>query len=70
MAMTLRLTAAQTEALRLRARAEQVSMQDVAKRALDEYLTAHDRRTPLDQVLDDELARYEVALEKLGRWQD
>lgn len=70
MAMTLRLTAAQTEALRRRATAEHVSMQDVAKRAVAEYLTAHDRRTPLDLVLDQEIERHGAALSELGRWRD
>ncbi|KQS66975.1 hypothetical protein [Modestobacter sp. Leaf380] len=68
--MTLRLTAAQTEALRRRAQEEHASMQEVAKRALTEYLAAHDRRTPLDLVLDDEISRHGVALQELGRWRD
>jgi hypothetical protein len=70
MAMTLRLTASETEALRRRARAERASMQEVAKRALDEYIGAHDALAPLDVVLDDQLTRYAGALEQLGRWQD
>lgn len=70
MAMTLRLTANETEALRRRARAERASMQEVAKRALEEYIDAHDPLAPLDVVLDEQLARYAGALEQLGRWRD
>jgi hypothetical protein len=70
MAMTLRLSSAQTEALRAQARAEGASMQEVAKRAIDEYLDVHARATPLDLVLDVELERYASALEALSRWTD
>jgi hypothetical protein len=70
MAMTLRLTASETEALRRRARAEGASMQEVAKRALEEYIGARDALAPLDVVLDDQLARYAGALDRLGRWRD
>ncbi len=38
MPMTLRLTAAETEALRETARRERRSMQDVARTAIDEYV--------------------------------
>ncbi len=68
--MTLRLSAAQTEALRIQARAEGASMQDVAKRAIAEYLDAHGRTTPLDLVLDAELDRYAGALAELATWKD
>lgn len=68
--MTLRLTAAQTEALRNRARFEHASMQDIAKRAVSEYLAARDCCTPLDLVLDDELGRHRHAFSELGRWRD
>ncbi|SCX43891.1 hypothetical protein SAMN03159343_1315 [Klenkia marina] len=70
MAMTLRLSGAQTEALRAQARVERVSMQEVAKRAVDEYLDLHVRATPLDLVLDVELERYGAALGALLRWRD
>ncbi|WP_242658169.1 hypothetical protein [Klenkia brasiliensis] len=69
-AMTLRLSAAQSEALRIQARAEGVSMQDVAKRAVAEYLAGHGRTTPLELVLDAELDRYADALRELARWTD
>ena len=70
MAMTLRLTTSETEALRRRARAERRSMQEIAKRALDEYMDAHDPTAPLDVLLDRQLTRYAGALEELGRWRD
>lgn len=44
MAMTLRLTAAETEALRDTARREHRSMQEVARIAIDEYVTRRTRR--------------------------
>ena len=67
MAMTLRLTDAETEALRKRAEFEGRSMQDVAKQAVREYVESHSRRDLLDRVLDEELPRYAEALERLGR---
>ena len=44
MAMTLRLTAQQAEALRETARREHRSMQDVARTAIDEYVSGRARR--------------------------
>jgi predicted transcriptional regulator len=44
MPMTLRLTTAETEALREAARREQRSMQDVARTAIGEYVTRRARR--------------------------
>jgi predicted transcriptional regulator len=67
MAMTLRLTDHEAEALKRRAELEHRSMQDVARQAVREYVENHSRRDLLDQVLDDELPRYAEALEKLGR---
>ena len=68
--MTLRLTPWQTEALRRQARVQETSMQEVAKRAIDEYLAAHARTAPLDLVLDVELGRYAAAMQELARWTD
>ncbi|MCW2582993.1 MAG: ribbon-helix-helix protein CopG family [Klenkia sp.] len=68
--MTLRLSPAQTEALRRRAQAERVSMQDVVKRAVEEYLALHDAATPLDLVIDAALDRHGPALQELARWRD
>ena len=44
MPMTLRLTAAETDALRETARREHRSMQEVARAAIDEYVTRRARR--------------------------
>jgi hypothetical protein len=68
MAMTLRLSAAQTEALRRRARLEGTSMQDVARRAVDEYIRARDFAVPIGVLIDEEVERFAGALERLGRW--
>lgn len=67
MAMTLRLTPADTEALRARAKQEGRSMQDVALQAVRDYVAATDRRAFLDTVLDSELSRYREALDRLGQ---
>jgi predicted transcriptional regulator len=66
MAMTLRLTDEETDALRRRARREGRSMQEVAREAVRDYIDRTSRRELLDQVLDDELPRYAEALERLG----
>jgi len=65
--MTLRLSDAETEALRSRAAFESRSMQDVAKQAVREYIEGHSRADLIDQVLDRELPRYAEALERLAR---
>lgn len=65
-AMTLRLTDEETEALRLRAEREGRSMQDVARAAVREYVERTSKRELLDQVLDSELPRYAEALRRLG----
>jgi predicted transcriptional regulator len=67
MAMTLRLTDEESEALRRRAELEHRSMQDVARQAVREYIESHSRTELLDQVLDDELPRFAEALERLGQ---
>jgi plasmid stability protein len=66
MAMTLRLTDAETEALRARAESEGRSMQDVARAAVREYVESHSRAELLDRVLDNELPRYAEALRRLA----
>ncbi len=68
MAMTLRFSPAQAEALRRRARAEGASMQDVARRAVEAYIRAHEPEVPLGVLIDEELARFAGAVEQLGRW--
>lgn len=70
MAMTLRLSPAQSAALRRRALAEDASMQDVVRRAVETYLRAHEPEVPLSTVVDQQLARFAGALERLGRWRD
>lgn len=66
MAMTLRLTDEETEALRRRARREGRSMQEIAREAVRVYIEQSSRRELLDQVLDEELPRYAEALKRLG----
>lgn len=66
MAMTLRLTDEETEALRARAAREGRSMQDVVRGAVREYIGRTSERELLDEVLDTELPRYAEALERLG----
>jgi plasmid stability protein len=66
MAMTLRLTDDETNALRLRATREGRSMQDVARTAVREYIDRTSRRELLDGILDQELPRYAEALRRLG----
>jgi predicted transcriptional regulator len=67
MAMTLRLTDQETEALRHRAELEGRSMQDVARQAVRDYIERNSKRELLDRVLDAELSRYTEALERLGQ---
>ena len=66
MAMTLRLSEDETEALRRQAEVEGRSMQDVARQAVRDYVERHTRAELLDQVLDSELPRYAEALRRLG----
>jgi predicted transcriptional regulator len=67
MAMTLRLSDAQTAALRAQAAREQRSMQEIALDAVNAYLEVHTKRALIDTVLDSELERYADALERLGK---
>jgi predicted transcriptional regulator len=67
MAMTLRLSDDEAEALRRRAEFEGRSMQEVARQAVREYVESHSRADLLDKVLDDELPRFAEALERLGQ---
>jgi predicted transcriptional regulator len=66
MAMTLRLTDEEAEALRLRAEREGKSMQEVARSAVREYIERASSRELLDRVLDEQLPRYAEALRRLG----
>ena len=67
MAMTLRLSDDEAEALRKRAELEGRSMQELARTAVREYIEGHSRTELIDRVLDEELPRYAQALERLGQ---
>jgi predicted transcriptional regulator len=67
MAMTLRLSDDESDALRRRAELEGRSMQDVARQAVRDYVDQASRRDLVDRVLDSELPRYAEALERLGQ---
>jgi predicted transcriptional regulator len=66
MAMTLRLTDDETDALRQRAKREGRSMQEVARAAVRDYIDRTSRQELLDDVLDEELPRFAEALRRLG----
>lgn len=66
MAMTLRLTDDEADALRRRAEREGRSMQDVAREAVRDYVERTSRRELLDEVLDEQLPQYSEALRRLG----
>jgi hypothetical protein len=65
-AMTLRLTDEQTEALRRQAEREGVSMQVVAQRAITEYVAGRDLAADVDDALDRQGPRYQTLLDRLG----
>ena len=67
MAMTLRLTEEEADALRRQSELEQRSMQDVARAAVRDYIERASKRELLDRVLDTELPRYAEALKRLGQ---
>ena len=66
MAMTLRLTDEETEALRIQAEAEGRSMQDVARAAVREYVTRRGNAKLVDEELQYVVTRYADALRRLG----
>jgi predicted transcriptional regulator len=66
MAMTLRLSDEQTEALRRRASKEGRSMQQVARTALDEYLLRTEDDELTDRLADQGARRYAELLRRLG----
>jgi hypothetical protein len=66
MAMTLRLSAEQTIALRRRAEREGRSMQRVALGALDEYLVRAGDDELTDQLAARGAERFETLLRRLG----
>ena len=67
MAMTLRLTDAETEALRAQAEAEARSMQEVARAAVREYADRRTLRAEVENALDVLTPRYTDLLDRLGR---
>jgi len=66
MAMTLRLTEEEQEALRSRAKLEGISMQEAARRAVREYVARSEHRDRVDQAAARVLDRHADAIERLG----
>ncbi|HEX8344435.1 MAG TPA: hypothetical protein VF657_06775 [Actinoplanes sp.] len=66
MAFTLRLTDEQQETLKLRAQTERTSMQDIAQRAIDEYLERHSRADLIRRYTQRTKADYAEALRRLA----
>jgi predicted transcriptional regulator len=67
MAMTLRLTEDEAEALRLQAEVEDRSMQDIAREAVREYITRHAHLARVRKALDVLGPRYDELLDRLGK---
>jgi predicted transcriptional regulator len=66
MAMTLRLSDEQTEALRARAEREGRSMQQIALNALDEYLLRAEDDELTDRLAERGAQRFAELLRRLG----
>jgi predicted transcriptional regulator len=66
MAMTLRLTPEQAEALRSRAEKEGRSMQQVARNALDDYLLRAEDDELTDRLAEQGAERFAELLRRLG----
>ena len=66
MAMTLRLTEEETEALRAEAELEARSMQEVARMALREFLVRRGNARLVDEELQYVVTTYAEALRSLG----
>ncbi len=64
--MTLRLTADETEALRRQAESEGLSMQDVARAAVREYVERRAHKVRVRRALDRVLAEDADVLKRLG----
>ena len=67
MAMTLRLSDQEQQALKERAAAEGSSMQDVARRAIRDYVARSEHREKVMMTADLVLAVHADAIERLGR---
>lgn len=66
MAMTLRLTDDETEALRVQAEIERRSMQEVARAAVREYVQRRSAAAQVDEALHVLIPRYAGLLKRLG----
>lgn len=66
MAMTLRLTDIEQEALRERAEAEGISMQEAARRAVREFVTRGDHRDRVAHAAHLIIDTHSDALRRLG----
>ena len=64
--MTLRLTDAEQQALRERAEAEGISMQDAARRAVREYVERNEHRDRVAAAATVVMSRHADALRRLG----
>lgn len=67
MAMTLRLDEHDQEALRQRAAAEGISMQEAARRAIRAYLVRSEHRTRVSTAAELILDVHADAIDRLGR---
>jgi len=67
MAMTLRLTEEEQVALRERAEAEGISMQEAARRAVRDYVARGHHRDRVRAAADRITTAHAEALERLGR---
>lgn len=67
MAMSLRLSDDEHSALRARAAAEGISMQDAARRAIREYVARSEHRSRVTAAADRILDVHADALDRLGR---
>ena len=66
MAMTLRLTDAEQEALKARAEAEGISMQEAARRAVREFVARSDHRDRVSRATELVMDAHSDALRRLG----
>ena len=67
MAMTLRLTDEEQEALRSRAAIEGISMQEAARRAVREYVSGREHRDRVHETASRVIDVHADAIERLGR---
>ncbi len=67
MAMTLRLTDEEQQALKERAASEGISMQEVARKAIRDYVERSEHRVKVSAAADKVLTVHADAIERLGR---